>query len=376
MQSRSPQQVFDAASDINLTMMNLVFQKRLKKLAVRELTTRSFSRQIFPGTLAWSAPHCPPRATLVAWSVPYCSPRTTPRFFYTSRSLGGSATAASSSATDKAPLASTAAPKKKDEKNLFLDNLGTIFLSAIGLIIAYLVRSYIGSTRRNTLRGELESKATLDPLEIDELRRVNPELTASVFRDLVEEVWAKHPSGELTYNEFTETIRETLVHKHKVPTVEFGHLLDRVVIFLIEKQGDSSSTPQPISLWMTVLSLALNSPISDRVRVLHEVLVQEALHSSVSSGTDDASATVNIEKVRRMVQYLQDTDQLVLETQLFPTPDKAYPIQQYHRGTPDELVSWEGSDSEPIDFEAFAALLRSRAVCAWGECYRKSYKNY
>ncbi|KAL7579929.1 hypothetical protein ACA910_004929 [Epithemia clementina (nom. ined.)] len=330
------------------------------------------------------------------------------------RNLGADASAASGTASSSSTSTtaanteqSAATPTKKPEKNLFLDNLGTIFLTAIGLIIAYLIRSYIGSTRRNKLRDELEERATLDPLEIDELRMVNPGVTASVFRSMLHELWSRYPDGTLTYDDFAQTIRELLVKQHQIPTIEFGHLLDRVVISILEQHGQSSSTPQSITLWMTVLSMALNSSIKDRVQLLHEILLREeqeqqqeqggsnrltedgvvygdgnkdknnnsnnTLEGSSASHSNNSKATVRVDKVRQLVQYLQESDQLVIETQLTPTASRAFPIQQYHRGSPQELMKWEGPDSEPIDVKTLGAILRSRSVCAWGECYRKSY---
>ena len=302
----------------------------------------------------------------------------------TSTASTATATTAAMDKTDP----STKKSKKKEEKNILLDNLGTIFLTTIALIIAYLVRSFLGSTARNRLRDELEERAELDPLEIDELRRVNPGLTAAVFRSLLHEMWSRHPQGQMTYDEFAETIRELLVRQHKIPTIEYGHLLDRVVLHVLESQGESSAAPQSISLWMTVLSLALNAPIRDRMRVLYEILSheQDQVANSVEASSDmsgdsimttgssttatDPVATVRLDQVRRLVRYLQATDQLVIETQLFPTKEEAYPVQQYHQGSPEELVQWSGSDSEPIDADAMASILRSRSVCAWGECYR------
>jgi hypothetical protein len=78
---------------------------------------------------------------------------------------------------------------------------------------------------------------------------------------------------------------------------------------------------------------------------------------------------VTIDEVRRMVGYLQDTCQLVPEAQIIAT-DKKYPTQQYRCGTPHEIVSWEGATDE-VDVDGFAAILRSKSVCAWGECYHK-----
>mmetsp|Transcript_896 Transcript_896/g.1806 ORF Transcript_896/g.1806 Transcript_896/m.1806 type:complete len:108 (-) Transcript_896:64-387(-) len=104
-----------------------------------------------------------------------------------------------------------------------------------------------------------------------------------------------------------------------------------------------------------------------------------------------------MDQVQRLVAYLQSTNQLTIEAQLIPTKDQRYPIQAYHCARPDELVEW-GNDQNhdksndddnnnnnkkkstgmiqpttPVDVDALAAILRSQAVCAWGECYNKKF---
>jgi hypothetical protein len=68
--------------------------------------------------------------------------------------------------------------------------------------------------------------------------------------------------------------------------------------------------------------------------------------------------------------------------------DKKYPAQQYKRGTPSELMRYAKEDAlglEPAvdknsvversrqqkryNVDEFGTLLRSKFICAWGECY-------
>jgi hypothetical protein len=272
------------------------------------------------------------------------------------RSLSTSVAKAETTTLDK--------PKKASEKNIFLDNLGTIFLSVIGLIVASLVRSFYGSTRKNVLRDKLEEEAALDPIEVDDLRFANSQMTVSVFRSLVQSLREQFPSGQASYPEFVTHIREQLQSKHSIPTVELGHLLDRVALQVSTERQTRSDEPQSLTLWLVLLSLALNAAMPDRIRVLYEILENE---------TNDSMETpmVTLLKVRDLVSHLQATSQLVVETQIIPTEGQAYPIQHYHRGTPDELVHWDGSIEDKIDIDALAGILRSKAVCAWGECYSK-----
>lgn len=257
--------------------------------------------------------------------------------------------------------------KKGDKPNLFLDNLGTIFLTVIGLIIVSLVRSFYGSTRKNDLRKHLEEASALDPLEVDDLRFANPFISVPVFRSLIAEIRTAFPEGEATYREVVLVVRKALQAKHSIPTIELGYLLDRVALQIAQEGGTTTTETQSVTLWLVLLSLALNAPVPDRIRILYEILESDTTATSAGG-----SSTVTLLQVRDLVSYLQSTSQLVLDTQVLPTDNRAYPIQSYHRGTPDELVRWDaGGLYDPIDIDALAAILRSKSVCAWGECYSK-----
>lgn len=258
--------------------------------------------------------------------------------------------------------------KKSSDKNIFLDNLGTIFLTGIGLVIASLVRSFYGSTRKNQLRDKLEEESALDPIEVDDLRYANPRIDVKVFRSLVQDLRGEFPSGKTTYEEFVLSVRKHLQSKHDIPTIELGHLLDRVALQVAKERGTRTDEPQTLTLWLVLLSLALNAPTPDRIRMLFEILESDVdEEGSVAAGR----ARVTLLKARDLVGYLQSTSQLVVDTQIIPTEGKAYPIQQHHRGTPDELVHWDGDLYDEIDIDALAGILRSKSVCAWGECYSK-----
>lgn len=248
--------------------------------------------------------------------------------------------------------------KKKEDSNIFLDNLGKIFLGAIGLLIGSLVRSSRNSTNRTKLREELEEAAALDPLEVDDLRVANSELSPDVFRTIMQDVTDAFPQGVATYQEFVEQVRTTMCGlKGEAFTVELGYLLDRAVLAALHQQSKSEEEPVPLVFLLAALSLSMRSSVDDRIAILYEAM-------------QTSSANVTYKDVRDMVGYLQDTCQLEPTSQVVEGPTK-YPTQQYERGTPEQLVQWDGTDQDPIDVDAFAAILRSRAVCAWGECYNK-----
>jgi hypothetical protein len=316
---------------------------------------------------------------------------------------------------------STAAAAPAPVRDFFLDNLGKIFLGVIAVIIGSLVRSSQGTNNRNAVRDQLEEDAALDPLEIDDLRRANPEMTLSLFRMILQELATDDDNNNnvMTYGQFVTAVR-TIQRREQGPTctVGFGYLLDRVALAALQKYykldtqitDDAESSPMvtesasfgddpteivnhtasneltmPLAFWMTLLSLALHGPVPDRIRALYEVLLvpdntnNNNNHDDVLSS--NAADTVSLDKVVTLVGYLQDTCQLVPDKQVVPT-NVQYPTQQYQRGTPQELVAWEAAaaaansqqQQQVLDIDAFADILRSKSVCAWGECYfQKKY---
>ncbi len=139
------------------------------------------------------------------------------------------------------------------------------------------------------------------------------------------------------------------------------------------------------------LSLALHGTVSDRVRTLYESASIFNDDDNGGLGTDmdggegegsDAStsaATLSGGAASRMVQYLQRTCQIaqIVET------NSSVPYRTFCVGSGDELVErarggYGGKKGSAgvtrkaeghVTLEEFHAILRSRTVCAWGECY-------
>ena len=292
--------------------------------------------------------------------------------------------------------------KKKsaaDEPNIFLDNIGKIFLGAIGAIIVALFRSSKATSYRTALRDYIENHALLDPLEIDDLRVANSELTVEVYERIMADVYSAFPNGRASYEDFVSVVMTTMRGlKGEAFTIQLGHLIDRVAIAAIEKEaelekqaevaiggsasdatemgGDPTKRQLPLPLLFTVLSLALQSDMSNRVRLLFDALQKDS--ASAEEGT------VTEADIVKMVDYLQRTCQLVPDAQIVQTETK-YPVQTYREGTPTELVGCakklmeddgllreEVKDAGRYDIADFHRILRTKQVCAWGECYRKT----
>jgi len=361
--------------------------------------------------------------------------------------------------------------KKKDDKkdsNPFLDHLGKIFLLAIASIIITLVRSTYNTSNKNKLRDYLEEKSVLDPKEFEDFREANSELNYDIMKEIItifyKDYYAASAAAVLlkfdtygeqsqqnqnqqqqqsqsqqqqhqkrlccSYREFVNNVRtimsSKLNDKGESFTIELGHLLDRMVVGVLEERkyttggGNASSTTTsfmdeelPIALFWTAFISAMNGSVTDRIRILHEVLVIEDKQQT-NKGSQNKSNTNNnttiavggdggeghddivvpLRSIRDMVGYLQETCQLPPDTQIVATETK-FPTQQWKRASPQELVPTikvldekggddknnkkettatdvDDDDDSGIDIVEFAAILRTKSVCAWGECYQKS----
>jgi hypothetical protein len=328
------------------------------------------------------------------------------------------AAANASIAADKAASdAGNGAAKKKNEPNIFLDHLGKIFLIGIGTLICTLVRSSYNTSNRHIIRDHLEDIAAIDPKELEEFREANSELTLDSMRQLLSIYYNEHArigsdnSGfTSSYEEFVTTIRRIMAtrfpHFGDTFTIQTGHYLDRIVVAILEERGEGASVMEnhelPVALFFAAMASSMNGSVSDRIRILHEILLMEedqqqqqiatgmnfeSSRSDDSSSSNNGAASVDLiplTSVRDMVGYLQETCQLPPDTQIVPT-ERKYPTQLWRRATPGDMVpdiSGIDNDSEKengnnngadagVDLVEFAAILRTKSVCAWGECYMK-----
>jgi len=200
-------------------------------------------------------------------------------------------------------------------------------------------------------------------------------------------------------------------------TIQCGHLMDRVVIAEMDRVGrqmderenheksDSVARELELSLsfLLAALSLALYSTVADRIDALYNamVLIQGLNHDAGDSTTAQESTdsdletlkreqpSVSLNQVEHMIQHLQNTCQLVPDAQIVET-NSNIPYQTYRVGDGAELTKRaregmmgktknvkEAEDErqdiggDAISLEDFYAVLKSRSVCAWGECYVK-----
>jgi hypothetical protein len=320
---------------------------------------------------------------------------------------------ASAVAAPSSPVAAAAATTTtttttaNSSSNIFLDNLGTVFLGGILTVIVWLVRSYMNGQTRNQLRDQIEATAHADPIEMDDLRTANtPEFNIELFLEIHAHVLASSSSAlqqqeqlesqppqqlELRYDEFVGLVREVMARKLGTAafTVQLGYILDRVAASALERRGKSlvaGDDTMPILFWFTLLSLALSSPPKDRIDALYAVLSSENNNGHETTTPAGGGGGVTLSAVTELVGYLQDTCQLVPDAQVMATTHQ-YPLQQYDIASPVQLVdryrvqshsnnknkepTTTEEDLDRMDNEQLWDMLTSNSICVWGECYKK-----
>lgn len=280
--------------------------------------------------------------------------------------------------------------KQAGNSNIFLDNLGKMFLSSIVLVLVMLLRSTKSNNSQTALRDDIESSALLDPLEIDDLRSSNSDFTIEVWEKIVQKVRRQFASRghKATYPEFLSVVKKTMQEtKGDRCTIELGYLLDRVVIAELERMGEENHTVNsttggkgeedrilrkqlPLPFLFAVLSLALQTPVTDRVGALFESMLIDEMDTTP---VEETSPTVPSEQVSQMIEFLQSTSQLPSKPQIVETNSKT-PFQTFRVATGDELTQRaRGDKNGPVSLEEFTSILKSAKVCAWGECYGQSH---
>jgi hypothetical protein len=284
-----------------------------------------------------------------------------------------------SSSEDNNDSSKDQSKNKKDDSNIFLDNLGKIFLSTIALVLLSLLRSNKGNNAKAALRDDIESTALLDPLEISDLRDANDFITREVWDEIVQEFVTGGIVDRVTYGQFMNTVLKVLRRKAgEGATVQYGHLMDRVVVKemekIVEQNRVEGDVELPLLFLLTAFSLAMNSSVADRVQSLYDVMILSQGDNADGSNNEQ---TVPMRKVKEMVQHLQSTCQLVPDAQIVPTISNI-PYQTYRVGDGAELtqracqgLGMGDDEGKAVDLEDFYSILKSRSVCAWGECYVK-----
>mmetsp|Transcript_33835 Transcript_33835/g.43464 ORF Transcript_33835/g.43464 Transcript_33835/m.43464 type:complete len:330 (-) Transcript_33835:421-1410(-) len=246
---------------------------------------------------------------------------------------------------------------ESDEGGMISNNLGKIFGGVLLSIALYFYRLSKNREQKDALIAQVEESYGAEPYEIEDLRNANMQLNARKFKNIAEKIMEAYPS-QVTYKDFV-----VAVSKEFGATMQHGFLLDRVVIKYLQNHPEKNEDgPLPVSFLLAALSLAMYSDVDERAEVFHNLLAK----GSTDLGKDAAAD---------FISALQDTCQIPAERNIREDSEK-YPIQKYRVISGPEMLEealeeLKEKEKEQLSLEDFSKVLRSKAVCAWGECFHR-----
>lgn len=276
------------------------------------------------------------------------------------------------SASNPAAATEVAEPKKKDDddESFLARHGGKVALAAFGISIILLYRYFKSSSLRGDKEIELRERAAVEPYEIHDLR-VSNDITAADYVALCGRMFDKFPTGEATYDDFITAVTHHLVNERGKKPLQNMHIMDRIVL-------DSDATardgmPQSLRRMLVALNTAVNAVADERIKCL-DYLVKRSL----SKGAEES---LKKDEVVLLLDDLARTWQLPHDKRSIEDESKVYPAQDWRERTPDEIMTrfreahkkeLAERTSQDFDDHDLAFLLKSGAVCVWGECFRRT----
>ncbi|RHY35088.1 hypothetical protein DYB32_000428 [Aphanomyces invadans] len=250
------------------------------------------------------------------------------------------------------------------------------FLAGLLGIGGYIYRSSVNNKKFNAVQNDLAEKTPISPFEAYELRSQNSITYATITirvifdTEIIERCFYCRP-------EVFDAVKKQAKRyfpSNEATVAEFDLCLGTVLQGTAMKNTNANGKVD-VNLLLVAFSLAVKGSVDERLESLFALPL-------ASKPTDDATLTkAQIEKV---LGYVLDTFQVPSEKRVVALEDKAYPYQEYAVATPDQLLDAAVSVSikaktidegtEQFNMDQFALLMKSKAICIWGECYNSSSK--
>lgn len=295
------------------------------------------------------------------------------------------------------------------------------FALAVGLIYSY----FKGNFNEKDMENVISNSQAIEAMEVNEVRFTSIGVTQEIYESLVKKSQIRFPSGYATYASFIEFVKKEFEQEkgRQKKEISLGscHLIDRIVIKHLAKShtsiqsndgineiapasisSDVNPTSQllPVSFLLSVLNMGVQSSAAQRASSLFDVA--KMIDSSDQGGllpnalTEEKSNTVSIAAAVGIVEHLGDSCQLPCEKQVIV--NSQHPIRLYRKKEALEMVGYLFSlftfllqfshvhaslqvnsyidaekrvDAKWLTRDEFVALILSKQVCAWAECYRR-----
>lgn len=285
---------------------------------------------------------------------------------------------------------STASEKKEEFKpGFFSRHPGLVFGTIVAGIAGYIYRGTRQRRNFETVQNSIVDTAVIAPYEAYELRSSNSityvlfYISLSLvlilifrykeFATILSEMKSAFPSGRATFHEYDARLGRVL--DQVCPEgIKNGYHLERVLLNLPQDEEKRSN----VDAMTTALSMAVKGTTDERLLCLFGLLSTEI----------DGQQVISREKLDILLEYLFASYQIPSEKRVVPILDEKYPFQKYEQAKPQQLVSqaveariaaekmpsnFESRDTM-FTFEEFSALLKSKQICIWGECFATGSK--
>ncbi|KAF0685782.1 Aste57867_22390 [Aphanomyces stellatus] len=265
--------------------------------------------------------------------------------------------------------AATATPEAAaaDRPGFFSRHPEIFFLAGLVGIGGYIYRSSVNNKKFNEIQNEIAETTPISPFEAYELRSQNT-ITPDIFDAVKKQAKRYFPSNEATVAEFDLCLGSVL----QGSTMKNTHHLERVLLSLPKSPVTGKVN---LDLLLVAFSLAVKGNVDERLACLFNL-------PFAAKAPDNAA--LKKEQVEEILGHVLDTYQVPSEKRVVALEDKAYPYQEYAIATPDQLVtaaiaatvkakSLEAGVTQ-YDVDQFGLLMKSKAICVWGECYNTSSK--
>ncbi|CAK4087232.1 unnamed protein product [Aphanomyces euteiches] len=241
-----------------------------------------------------------------------------------------------------------------------------IFLGGLLGIGGYIYRSSVNNSKFNELQNDIAEKTPISPYEAYELRSQNT-ISPELFETIKKQAKRYFPSNEATVAEFDLCLGSVL----KGTAMKNTHHLERVLLSLPKNANGKVN----LDLLLVAFSLAVKGGVDERLQCLFQLPL---------TGTAVTDATLTKAQIQGILGHILETYQIPSEKRVVALEDKAYPYQEYAVATPEQIFTAAvgalvkaktlEQDIEAYNLEQFNLLMKSKAVCIWGECYNSSSK--
>ncbi|KAH9088795.1 hypothetical protein Ae201684P_013009 [Aphanomyces euteiches] len=190
---------------------------------------------------------------------------------------------------------------------------------------------------------------------------------SQLFETIKKQAKRYFPSNEATVAEFDLCLGSVL----KGTAMKNTHHLERVLLSLPKNANGKVN----LDLLLVAFSLAVKGGVDERLQCLFQLPL---------TGTAVTDATLTKAQIQGILGHILETYQIPSEKRVVALEDKAYPYQEYAVATPEQIFTAAvgalvkaktlEQDIEAYNLEQFNLLMKSKAVCIWGECYNSSSK--